>query len=221
MLGLPPTASAHTSVRMKQIIRRIPCGIDHLTDANGINHYFAPRACGKLVVPSSGSEGSSPTTISGGGIITGSKPTYLESKSHMAGQSAYLLLARKGQVYTFRLSGDSVVSPLRTLEITQLTATGATFMFTPGYQEMTLQNAARLDADIAFDQNPDISIRIKDIKADNSVLLQLWFPAPRQMVGAVDDTMHSAAAVGIIGGIGATAIYVHLHTRYRIRRRLR
>ena len=203
---------ARTSLRMKQRIKTIPCGVDHLTDPDGTEHYFAPRACGKLIVPPSG--GASSTTGTGGGI-SGVAPIYLETKNHAIGQEAYLLLARKGQVYTFRLMGDNVLSPLRTIEVIDVVNNSVTLMFTPGDKEVTLSVGESIDADIAFGGDPDIKIRVKDISPEGLVSMQIWFPLQRKLVGAVDDTLHSAAAVVIIGALSTAAGFLHYHSRKR------
>jgi hypothetical protein len=217
IIGLPQQASARTSVRMKQRIRPIPCGIDHLTDANGIDHYFAPRACGKLVTPPSDtSGGSSSLTGSGGQNIVGNMPTYLDTKNHVVGDDAYLVLAKKGQVFTFRLSGDSALSPQRTMEVRQITNKSATFMFTPGDKETTLLSGGRIDADIAFSQDPDISIRVKDISEEGLISMQIWFPVQCVLECTVNDTVRPVVAVGILGTLTTFAGFSHFHSRRRM-----
>jgi hypothetical protein len=218
VIASPQPVSARDLVRMKQRIKPIPCGIDHLTDANGVDHYFAPRACGKLVRPSSGISGNSGSASGGGQAVTGTTPIYLDIKNHMVGDDAYLLLAKKGQVYTFRLKGDSMIAPLRTLEVTQVAKDKATIMFTPGDKEATLPVGGRIDADVAFGQDPDVNIRVKSISSDALVAMQVWFPLQRELIGTVGDTMHSTLATGIIGGLVVTAGYLHFHTRRRLRR---
>lgn len=210
----PQQASAKTTVRMRQRIKPIPCGIDHLTDPDGTEHYFVPRECGKLVVPNTNS--STGGSSFGGGGISGNTPIYLDTKNRAAGQQAYLLIAKKGQVYTFRLSGDSILSPLRTIEIIDITKNSVTLMFTPGDKEITLPIGGKVDADIAFGQDPDISIRVKSISDSGLVSMQVWFPMQRQLAGVADDTMHSATAVTIVSMIAAAAGLLHFHSRKRI-----
>jgi len=216
MALMPQTVSARTNVRLRQRIRPIPCGVDHLTDPDGVEHYFVPRVCGKLIVPTSNSSsGSSSSTGSGG--INGATPLYLETKSHAIGENAYLVLAKKGQVYTFRLLGDSELSPFRTIEIVRIANNTVTLMFTPGDKEITLPIGGKVDADIAFGGDPDINIRIKSISPDGLVAMQIWFPMQREFAGIVDDTMHSEAALAITGTLITAAGILHFHSRRRIR----
>jgi len=202
---------------MKQYIRPIPCGVDHLTDADGVEHYFAPRQCGSLIAPPSTSlETSSAAGSSAGGQITGTMPVYIETKDHTAGDNAYLVLAKKGQLYTFRLDGDSVLSPLRTFAVTKVADKNAILLFTPGDKETTLPIGGKIDADIAFGRDPDISIRVKDISEAGLVAMQVWFPLQCTMQCAVKDTVNPSMALGTIGAfVGLTGV-LHFHSRRRL-----
>lgn len=212
---LPQSVSARTNVRFRQRIKPIPCGIDHLTDPDGTEHYFAPHACGKLIVPSATTSTGSSSSTGAGGIV-GIAPIYLDTKNHVAGQQAYLIAAKKGQIYTFRLTGDSTLSPLRTIEVLDVTQNSVTLMFTPGDKEITLPIGGKIDADIAFGQDPDVNIRVRAITKDGMVSMLIWFPMQRQLAGVADDTMHSTAAVAIIGTLATAAGILHFHSRRRL-----
>ena len=217
LFAAPHTVSAYTTVRMKQYIRPIPCGVDHLTDADGVDHYFVARQCGTLVAPPSTSlEESTTSGTSPGGQITGTMPVYIETKDHTIGDNAYLVLAKKGQVYTFRLDGDSELSPLRTFEVAKVSDKNATLLFTPGDKEATLPIGGKIDADIAFGSDPDISVRVKDISDAGLVSMQIWFPLQCTMQCAVKDTINLNLAIGTIGAFVGLAGVLHVHSRRRL-----
>lgn len=215
LAAMPQTVQARTSVRMRQRILAIPCGVDHLTDPDGTEHYFAPRICGKLVVPSTSSSSGASSSEP---VITGLASIHLITTAHTRGEQAYLLPARKGQVYTFRLSGDSVLSPLRTFEVIAVDSDSVTLMFTPGDKEITLQKGGRIDADIAFGRAADVSIRVKDISSDGIVTLQVWFPSSSQQATQEtdNDRANTVVAVGSIVGLFAASWFVHKRGRRKL-----
>ena len=209
MVGNAPSVSAATSMQFTQVIRPLPCGVDRIIDIDGSEHQINLIPCPPLIVPVPAQPS---INIPGSNAVTPRYAvTYLESQDHQTGGQAYYLRVEKGQVFTFRLSGDSVVSPLRTLEIVQITANDVAFMFTPGDKMLTLQNAGTINADIAFDAQTDVHISVKQILGDQSAVLLVWFPGQINEVSAAQGTNQSLIATAVLATIGAVGVMHQLH----------
>lgn len=211
--AMPAPVSARTSVRMKQVIRSVPCGIDHLTDANGVDHYFAPRECGKLVVSTPlTSTGSAPVTELPGGIAP-VKPVYLDTSTSVNGNAGYLLLTQKGMVYSFRLQGDNPLTSPRTFEVIKVESEMITIRFSPDGQTVALKKGERIKLDLAYDSDPDVGFVAESISPDGTVSLRVWFPLQQRMVGLVDDNTHALIASIMLFSFASLLMYMSTEVR--------
>ena len=199
------------NVRFSQQIQPVPCGVDKILDIDGTEHYVTPRACpAELVQPTT-----STTITSGGGSVLVPQPIYLETRGHMTGDRAYIIVAKPGQMYSFRLQGDGQLVSPRTMEVLQATVDGIMLRFRPGDKQIVLQNAARLSADIAFDTRPDVEIIVQSIDPQGEATLYVWFPADGVLPDAVRETKHSYLALILTLSVGIGAIYIHWYHRWR------
>lgn len=216
-LAWPVKAASPEKVRMWQRILPLPCGVDHITDIDGTDHYFAPRECGKLVVPSRNpvtSQGNSTPLPSGGGAVE-----YLDSSVASNSVDAYLLVTNKSMVYKFRLLGESQVAPYRTMEILGIDTVAQTIQlrFTPGDKIVTLHLGERLRADIAYDGAADLDITFINITSDGKVALRVWFPI--QSLAVQSNTVHTTRDTFIAATIIVLALGLLFSTLTTVRRR--
>ncbi len=204
---------------MQQVIRPLPCAVDHIVDTDGQTYYFAPRECGQLIVPNENTTNaggnSAATPGSGAQIVPKAQPIFLDDSAHTSSSDAYLLLARKGQAYIFRLVGDSDLSSPRTMQVLQITANSLTLLFSPGDKQVTLQSGSKIYADIAFGQAADVNIHVVKTSSDGVATVRVWFPLQEHMFGVTDDTKHSFVATSILVGLSGFAVYSHFHVRSR------
>lgn len=212
VLAVVSPASADTPVRMKQTIRPVPCGIDHLTDDNGVIHYFTPRECGKLVTPKP------PASIGPMPIaelprdIAPAKPLYLDSAANTNGSAGYMLLTREGMMYSFRLQGDNPLLAPRTFEIIKVEDGVVTIHFAPGEKTVVLKKGERVKIDLAYDGDPDIGFVVEDIDSGGVVSLRVWFPLQQRMVGLVDNN-HALFASIMLFTLSSVVIYINVQIR--------
>lgn len=212
VLALASPASADVPVRMKQTIRPVPCGIDHLIDSNGISHYFTPRECGRLVVPAPPASSDQTSVVELPDGIAPTKPLYLNSTANTNGSAGYMLLAREGMVYSFRLRGDNPLLAPRTFEIIKVENGVVTIHFEPGGKTIALKKGERVKIDLAYDGDPDIGFIVEEINSEGVVSLRVWFPLQQRMVGLVDNN-HALFVSIMIFTLSSVVIYINMQIR--------
>ncbi len=207
----PSAGATSLDARLSQSIKPFPCKeVEVLFPLDGNETFYAKHGCYTLVpAPTTPGEDGAAVFRSYGGAPSDwssifRKDTYdLSLPGHRSGPNAHIVVAKKGDKFTFRLDGDSPVGPPRTLTLIQVTVDSATFLFEPGERMAVIQGGGKLDASIAFDSQVDVSIRVDSIVDSTTIAFRVWFPEQSERIPAVvEETSRLVVAIIAVLGFG-------------------
>lgn len=216
-----PVASASTKVRFKQIIAPLNCIFDEVNDGSGVVVYLTPETCGTVIQPQQyrGRAASNPLPAAQSQWVPEayySGSLYLDSMGGGTNaQNGYMLIVHAGLVYSYRLSADSPVGALRTIEITSIRNGIVTITFGPGDMQAKLREGQYIKANVAYDANVDLEVTVVRINDDGSAIIRVAFPVQSEPAPTTEQTDNTAVAIGLLWMLAGLALYVHAHSRYR------